>query len=101
MLIKEICQDGRVSGENWLQLSRRLEKSAMDRLHQLKRHRKWKSKNKNLIARDKAFKTVINEFKAGRITHEEYVRKIVKLNKQSDIPRGKRAVLRLLDSDSE
>ena len=70
-------------------------------LSQLNRHGIWKKKNKKVGVRDKAFKTVINEFKAGRITHEEYVRKIVKLNKQSDIPRGKRAVLRLLDSDSE
>ena len=69
----------------------------------IKKHRKWKTKNPKLVAKDKAYRTVINEFKSGRIDHDEYMRKIVKLNsKKSDIPKTRRAVLRLLeDSDTE
>ena len=90
-----------VQGEHWLELSQDLEKVCNDRLDQLANHGDWKKKNKKLISKDKAFKPVIQEFKASRIDHKEYVRKIVKLNRDSDVPRGRRAVMRLLDSDSD
>jgi uncharacterized membrane protein len=102
-MMRRITRGAAVKGEHWLELSRELEKDAMDRLHQIKKHRKWKTKNPKLVAKDKAYRTVINEFKSGRIDHDEYMRKIVKLNsKKSDIPKTRRAVLRLLeDSDTE
>jgi len=99
--IRRITRGAQVQGEHWLELSQDLEKVCNDRLHQLENHGEWKKKNKKLIAKDKAFKTVIQEFKASRINHEEYVRKIVKLNRESDLPRGRRAVMRLLESDSD
>ena len=89
MLMKQITLGSQASGEHWLQLSQKLEKTSLDRLHQLRRHGNWNKKNKKSIARDKAYKTIINEFKDGKFDHAEYVRKIVKLNRQSEIPRGR------------
>ena len=53
-------------------------------------------------ARDKSYRTIINEYKCGDIDHKEYMRKIVKLRRMHDIPKTKIALLRRLeDSDSE
>ena len=100
-MMKRITKGATITGEHWLQLSAELEKEAMDRLYTIKKHRKWKTKNAKSIARDKAYKTVIQQFQEKRITHKQYVKKVVKLNRESDIPKGKRRVLRLLESDSE
>ena len=56
-------------------------------------------KNNRLIAKDRAYKTVIKEFCENKINHDEYVRKIVKLNKKSAIPKGRKAILKLLEDN--
>ncbi len=73
----------------------------MDSLHDLHEHRSWKRKNKNLVSKDKAHRTICYEYKQKRIDHTEFVRKIVKCNRESEMPRGKKAIMQFIDIDSE
>ena len=50
------------------------------------------------------YKTVLNAFKNDEITFDEYMRRIVKLNRKRDplkLPKTKKALMRRLHSDSE
>ena len=40
-------------------------------------------------------------FSENKSNHDEYVRKIVKLNKKSDIPKGRKAILPFLEDSEE
>ena len=44
--IRQITKGFDVSGENWLELSKNLEKVAVNRTFQLQNHTDWKKKNK-------------------------------------------------------
>ena len=84
-----------------MKLSRDLEKNTHNRLHQLHKKRKWKTKNANLIAKDKGFATIMGQYRKKLISHDEYVKKIIKANKKKKLPRGRRALEEFLESDSE
>ena len=73
----------------------------MDRLYQLKKHGKFKSKNKALHRKDKAYATIIKQHKRGEINLETYINKVVKLNREKDLPKGRRALAMFLESDSD
>ena len=46
-------------------------------------------------------KTIINEHKQGRLTDEEYYKKILKTVRMHDLPKTRRVLLRALMSDSD
>ena len=100
-LMRRVTKGRRVTGEVYLQISKRIEKRGKDRLYQLKQHQQFKRKNKKFLAKDKAFSTVIKEYRKGDINHDEYVRKIVKLNREEDLPGGRKALQEFLESDSD
>ena len=60
-----------------------------------------KEKGQRLQARDRGFTTVAKQLSRGRITHEEYVRKIQRANTKTKFPKTEKAILKLLESDSE
>ena len=100
--IKEICKAQAVTGEYWLALSGRLDKRTMNRLGRIDETGKFKSIRKEKQKRDKSYATVIREYKSQKISHEEYVRKIVKLRRMHELPKTKAALLKQLeDSESE
>ena len=67
--IKKIAKGGRVTFDAWLQLSRSLEKNTHNRLHQLNKQRDWRTKNRNLVAKDKAFATIFKQYRTKAISH--------------------------------
>ena len=101
MMMRRVSKGQRVTGEHFLEVSKRLEKKTVDRLYQLKKHNSFKTKNKALQRKDKAFSIVIKQHKRGEITLEAYVDKIIKLNREKDLPKGRKALFRFLESDSE
>ena len=62
---------------------------------------KWRKKRKNQVKRDTQFKTIIREHKNGRVSDDEYTRKILKTVKMHDLPKTRRALLKALESDSD
>ena len=58
-----ITNGAKVKGEDWLTLSRKLEKQTNDRLYTLKNHGVWKKKNASSVARDQTFNTLRNRHK--------------------------------------
>ena len=89
---------------NWLEWSRKLEKVACNRGARINQTGQFKATRPGKVKRDNQYITVLNEFKQNRIPHNEYVRKIVKLNRIHDplkLPKTKTALLRRLLSDSE
>jgi hypothetical protein len=52
--------------------------------------------------RDKSYARIINVYKAGKINHKEYMRRIVKLRRMHDLPKQRAVLFRALEkSDSE
>ena len=85
--------------EDWLELAATLEKRTVDRMHRIKNHQKWKTKEKSQQARDKAYQTVFDEYDGGDIDQKEYIRKIVKMSRkheEEDLANG-----RLIDAAAE
>ena len=103
--INDICMGHEVRGEDWLQLNQRLDKRTLTRLHRIDETGKCKPTKKTKTRRDNAYATIIREYKAKRISHDEYVRKIVKLRRIHEAPKTRAALLRRItdsdDSDSE
>ena len=98
---REVTQRRNHTGWDWVKLSQRLEKRTNNRLNRIEESGKWKKVRKEKLKRDAQCKAIINEFKAERIDHDEYVRRIVKWVRQKDLPKTKKALMRALASDSD
>ena len=99
--MKQITGGGEVKGEDWLHLSKKLAKRTRACLARIHETGKFKAVRNEKVKRDQQYITVMKEFKADRLTHEEYVRRIVKIRRKHDLPKTRKAILRALHSDSE
>ena len=54
-----------------------------------------------MVAKDKAFATIFKQYRTKAISHDEFVKKIIKANKKKKLPRGRKALSEFLESDSE
>ena len=98
-----ICRGGKVTGgENCLKLGARLEKRTINRLGRIDETGKFKVIRDDKKTRDKSYARIINVYKAGKINHKEYMRRIVKLRRMHDLPKQRAVLFRALEkSDSE
>jgi len=100
-LMADITAGGPVQGEDWLKLSKKLAKRTRTDLGRIDETGKFKAIRNEKAKRDQQYITVMKEFKADRINHDEYVRRIVKLRRMHDLPKSKKALLKRLESDSD
>ena len=100
-MMVDITGGGPVKGEDWLTLSKKLAKRTRTDLGRIDETGKFKPIRKENAKRDKQYLTVVKEFKADRITHDEYVRRITKIRRMHDLPKTRNALMRALESDSD
>ena len=108
-IMLRICVKRERRGEDWLALSRQLEKKAVDRLYRIQTNGKWKTKHKDQISRDKAYQTAFDRYnsKQKQIDQDEYLRRLVKMNKDNrnnDLSKDRNAIMKPgynSDTDSE
>ena len=64
----------------WVKLAAYLEKIAANRYETIKRHKKYRSKNKKCITRDNLIAHTVKEQKRFNLTTDEYVKEIMRIN---------------------
>ena len=100
-MMQDITGGGPVQGEDWLKLSKKLAKRTRTDLGRIDETGKFKAIKKTKAKRDQQYLTVVKEFKADRISHEEYVRRVVKIRRMHDLPKTRKALMKALESDSD